>query len=82
MHTGSVRTRALNVAMPARCFPCMTDNEPKAIFAYLRRLEQVKYLVDNTEPPTLCRVCGKQHGYGSRNQVAGGWRLSRLMPAG
>jgi hypothetical protein len=30
----------------------MIDDDLKALFAYLRALEPVHHLVDNTEPPT------------------------------
>ncbi len=45
----------------------MTDDDLKAIFAYLRSLESVGHLVGNTEPATLCKICGQKHGFGDRN---------------
>ena len=67
MRTGSVRARKLSPAMPWWAFRNMTDNDLKAVFAYLRTLKPVHHLVDNTEPPTQCRLCGQKHGLGDRN---------------
>jgi hypothetical protein len=46
----------------------MTDDDLKAIFAYLKTLKLVKHVVDNTEPPTLCVICNATHGGGEKNQ--------------
>jgi mono/diheme cytochrome c family protein len=67
MRTGSVRARKLNRAMPWWVFRNMTDDDLKAVFAYLRTLKPVHHLVDNTEPPTQCKLCGQKHGLGDRN---------------
>jgi mono/diheme cytochrome c family protein len=67
MRTGSVRGRALNPFMPWWIFRNMTDDDLKAAFAYLRTLKAVHHLVDNTEKPTLCKLCGQKHGLGDRN---------------
>ena len=67
MRTGWVRARKLNFAMPWWLFRNMTDDDLKAVFAYLRTLKPVHHLVDNTEPPTMCKVCGQKHGLGDRN---------------
>jgi hypothetical protein len=48
----------------------MTDDDLKAIFAYLRTLPPVKHRVDNTEPLTYCPVCRTVHGGGELNQKA------------
>jgi hypothetical protein len=53
--------------MPWWTFRNMTDDDLKAVFAYLRTLKPVHHLVDNTEPPTMCKVCGQKHGLGDRN---------------
>ena len=52
--------------MPWWHFRNLTD-DLKAMFAYLRTLKPVKHQVDNTEPPTLCKLCGSRHGLGDRN---------------
>ena len=67
MRTGSVRARKLNSAMLWWVFRNMTDDDLKAMFAYLRTLKPVHHMVDNTEPPTTCKVCGQKHGLGDRN---------------
>ena len=67
IRTGYVRARKLSPAMPWWVFRNMTDNDLKAVFAYLRTLKPVHHLVDNTEPPTQCKLCGQKHGLGDRN---------------
>ncbi len=67
LRTGHVRTRKLNSIMPWGNFRNMTDEDLKAIYAYLRTLPPIVHRVDNTEPPALCKKCGNQHGYGDRN---------------
>jgi hypothetical protein len=67
MRTGFVKARPIKLPMPWPVFKNMTDDDLKAIFAYLRTLKPVHHLVDNTEPPTLCKVCGEKHGLGDRN---------------
>jgi mono/diheme cytochrome c family protein len=67
MRTGSVRARSLNAFMPWWIFRNMTDDDLKAVFAYLRTLKPVHHLVDNKEKPTLCKLCGQKHGLGDRN---------------
>ncbi len=67
MRTGQVRARKIKPPMPWPFYRNMTDEDLKAIFSYLRTLKPVRHLVDNTEPPTLCKICGKKHGFGDRN---------------
>jgi mono/diheme cytochrome c family protein len=67
MRTGYVKARELNQIMPWWHFRNLTDDDLKAMFAYLRTLKPVKHRVDNTEPPTLCKLCGSRHGLGDRN---------------
>lgn len=38
-----------------------------ALFAYLRTLKPVQYHVDNTEPPTFCKLCRQTHGGGNQS---------------
>ena len=68
LRTGHVGARQLSSIMPWGYFRNMTDDDLKAIFAYLRTLPQVKHRVDNTEAPTACPVCGRRHGHGALNQ--------------
>jgi mono/diheme cytochrome c family protein len=67
MHTGYVKARPLSQIMPWWDFKNYSDDDLKAMFAYLKTLPPVKHRVDNTEPPTLCKVCGAMHGAGDRN---------------
>jgi hypothetical protein len=54
--------------MPWIAFGKQTDDDLKAMFAYLQTLKPVKHRVDNSLPPTMCPVCGGRHGGGDRNQ--------------
>jgi Cytochrome C oxidase, cbb3-type, subunit III len=67
IHTGKVTARVLNSIMPWRDFKGLTDEDLRAIYVYLRTLKPVKHRVDNTEPPTNCRLCGQKHGLGYMN---------------
>jgi mono/diheme cytochrome c family protein len=67
IRTGYVRARKLNWMMPWWAFRNMTDDDLKGIFAYLRTLKPVHHLVDNAEPPTLCKLCNHKHGGGDHN---------------
>jgi hypothetical protein len=67
LRTGHVGARQLSTLMPWSNFRNLTDDDLAAIFAYLRTLTPVKHRVDNTEPPTYCKVCRHKHGYGNMN---------------
>ncbi|MEP7273039.1 MAG: c-type cytochrome [Acidobacteriota bacterium] len=67
MRTGQVGARKLNPTMPFSGYGGMTDEDLKAILAYLRTLTPVSHRVDNTEPPTPCKLCKVSHGLGDRN---------------
>jgi len=67
MHTGYVKARTINQIMSWEDFRGLTDEDLKGIFAYLRTLKPVKHRVDNTEPPTFCKLCGSSHGAGNQN---------------
>jgi mono/diheme cytochrome c family protein len=67
MRAGHVGARELAAAMPWRYFRNFTDDDSKAIFSYLRTLRPVKHRVDNSEPPSYCKVCGQWHGGGELN---------------
>lgn len=67
MRAGKVKARALSPIMPWSFYSQMTDDDAKAIFAYLRTLKPVKHTVDNTETLTACTLCGLKHGGGDRN---------------
>ena len=67
MHTGSVKARPLNPIMPVKVYSHLSDEDLKAMFAYLRTLKPVQHRVDNSEPPTFCKLCRQKHGAGNRN---------------
>ena len=67
MHEGKVGARQLNASMPWRDYGKMTDDDLKSIFAYLRTLKPIKHRVDNTVPPTNCKLCRMKHGLGDSN---------------
>jgi hypothetical protein len=65
--TGFVGTRALNPIMPFEYYGGMSNDDLKAIYAYLRTLQPVKHTVDNSQPPTYCKLCRNMHGGGDKN---------------
>ena len=67
IRTGFVGARQLNQIMPWHAFRGMTDEDLAAIFAYLKTLKPVRHTVDNTEPPTFCKLCRQTHGGGNQN---------------
>ena len=67
MRTGYVGARELKSIMPFVEFQNLTDDDLKAMFAYLKTLPPVKHRVDNSLPPTLCKLCKKKHGAGDQN---------------
>lgn len=67
MHSGYVQARPLNPVMPIMIYANLTDDDLKAMFAYLRTLKPVKHRVDNSEPATECKLCRQKHGAGSEN---------------
>jgi len=67
MRTGHVGARALNPPMPWWVYRNMSDQDLKAIFAYLRTLKPVHHRVDNSEVATKCKRCNGNHGGGEGN---------------
>ena len=67
IRTGYVGARELNSVMPFGEFQNMSDDDLKAIFAYLRSVKPVHHRVDNTLPPTYCKICKEKHGAGDQN---------------
>ena len=67
IHTGYVKARKINPIMPFNDYRGLTDEDLKAIYAYIRTVKPVKHRVDNTEPPTPCKLCGSSHGAGNQN---------------
>src|SRR4029077_15939538 len=69
IRTGHVKARKLTQIMPWWNYRGRTDEDLKAIFAYLRTVPPIDHRVDNSQPPTLCKVCGLMHGRGDENTV-------------
>lgn len=70
IRTGQVEARQLANIMPWAVFRHLTDQDLKAIYAYLRTIKPVQHRVDNTEPPRYCKLCRHKHGFGDRNRAA------------
>ena len=81
MRTGMVRSRKINNYMPWQMYGQQTDEDLKAMFAYIRTLPAVAHRVDNTQPPTECPRCGLTHGGGNTNKPAEGSYRRVLRPA-
>jgi mono/diheme cytochrome c family protein len=67
IRTGRVVARKLDDMMPWASYRNLTDDDLKAMFAYLKTVTPVKHTVDNSLPPTPCPVCKTSHGGGDRN---------------
>jgi mono/diheme cytochrome c family protein len=67
MRTGKVKARELSAVMPWVAYRNMTDDDLKAIFAYLRTVKPLHHRVDNALPPTFCKLCQGTHGAGDQN---------------
>ena len=68
MRTGRVRERQLSDVMPWGHYRKMTDEDLKAVFAYLKTLKPIDHYVDNALAATACAKCGLPHGGGERNK--------------
>lgn len=67
MRTGMVKARKIHDAMPWLAYGGQTDEDLRAIFAFLKTVTPVAHRVDNALPPTRCPVCGGMHGGGDQN---------------
>jgi mono/diheme cytochrome c family protein len=67
MRTGYVGARQLSPVMPYAFYANMSDDDLKAIFAYLGTVKPVKHRVDNSLPVTYCKLCRQWHGAGNQN---------------
>lgn len=67
IRTGRAGGRELNPAMPWSLYGKMGDEDLKAIYAFLKSLPAVRHRIDNTMPPTPCRICKQRHGMGDQN---------------
>jgi mono/diheme cytochrome c family protein len=68
IRTGRVRDRQISDVMPWGHYRAMTDEDLKAIFAYLKTVKPIDHYVDNSLPPTPCAKCKIPHGGGERNK--------------
>jgi mono/diheme cytochrome c family protein len=68
MRTGHVKARELSPVMPWVVFRNLSDEDLRAIFAFLSSRPPVSHNVSNSEPPTPCPACGQKHGWGDRNK--------------
>jgi len=64
----------LSPIMPWVAYRNMTDEDLRAMYAYLRTLPAAKHAVSSRLPFTHCAICGMDHGLGEKNK--------REMPAG
>jgi mono/diheme cytochrome c family protein len=67
MRTGIVNGQVLNVAMPIAAYKNLNDRDLRAIYSYLRTVKPVQHHIDNTLPPTECKLCRQRHGAGDKN---------------
>lgn len=67
IRTGHVKARPLHPVMPVSVYKNLSDEDLKAMFAYLRTLKAVRHRVDNSEPATECKLCRQKHGAGAQN---------------
>lgn len=67
MRAGLVKARKLNPIMPTGIYRNLASEDLKAMFAYLRTLKPVRHRVDNSQPPTFCKLCRQKHGAGDQN---------------
>ena len=67
IRTGTVKARPLANIMPWAYFRNLTDDDLKAMFAYLRSVKPVHHSVDNTEEAKECKLCRGKHGFGEKN---------------
>jgi hypothetical protein len=66
MRTGFVGARKLSQIMPWH-LPRDDRRRYRGIFAYIKTFKPVRHHVDNTGPPTYCKLCRQTHGGGNEN---------------
>jgi len=68
IRTGRVNgVRPLSSVMPWSYLRNLTDDDLRALYAWLRTRNAVRHYASNTEPVALCRVCRMRHGGGALN---------------
>ena len=68
IRTGKVRTRSFSPIMRWVAYRNMTDDDLRAIRAYLRTVPRARHTVDPAEPEAVCPACGQRHGAGAINR--------------
>jgi hypothetical protein len=71
LRTGYVGARKLNSIMPFGDFKNLTDDDLKAIYAYLLTVPSIKHRVDNTLPTANC--ASRSTGPGIRTRGQSDW---------
>jgi len=59
----------LSPIMPWTAYRNMTDDDLKAIYAYLRTIPPAVHHVSSQPPFTHCAICGLEHGLGYKNKL-------------
>ena len=67
MRSGRVVARQLSDAMPWAYYRGMSDEDLKALFLAVKKINPVRHRVDNSLPPTRCQLCTLEHGGGDQN---------------
>ena len=67
VRTGYVKARKLDALMPVEQYSGLAEDDLKAMFTYLRTVKPVQHRVDNSLPPTYCKLCRSKHGAGDQN---------------
>lgn len=69
LRTGRVNGTGMKLSpmMPFRNFRNLKESDIAAIYFYLRTVPKVDHEIDNTDPPTHCKIDGMKHGLGDRN---------------
>jgi mono/diheme cytochrome c family protein len=67
MRSGKFGT--LDPIMPWVVFRNMSDADLRDLRTALRHVWPVRHRVNNSEPPTMCEICGQEHGGGDSNKL-------------
>jgi mono/diheme cytochrome c family protein len=67
LRSGLVNGQALSPVMPTMAYKELNDMDLTAIYHYLRSVPAVEHRVDNSLPPTDCKLCRQRHGGGDKN---------------
>jgi len=68
IRNGKYGARELHAPMPWTIYRNMTDEDLKAVWAYVHNLKPVFHHVDNSMEATMCPICGNVHGAGDTNK--------------